>query len=281
MLRNGLVFALALGAALPLSTATDAGAQPKKSAPKAVDAAKIQKELESGVESRVLAALDEVAKAGEGGKPAVVHVEKLLARGANAAVAVKALDVCGGLKQPSSSAPIAPYVQHRTADVRRAATRALVKTRGPAAVTALRKALRSSDAMVRGTAATGLGAMGAKEALADLFTALDHKVAEAAASIGQLCAPADCDKFAGRLGKLQFDVMTSGFDQILFRPPAEMPDDAKIKIVGKLRELGTKDAGKYLADVAERWPENWSKKVEQAIDAAVKASGGSSSKAEE
>lgn len=281
MLRNGLVLALALGAALPLTDATEARAQAKKAAPKAVDAAKIQKELESGDEARILAALEEIARAGEAGKPVVGHVEKLLARGASAAVAVKALEVAGGLKQTSSSSAIAPYVQHRAPDVRRAATRALVKTRGPVAVTALRKALRSSDAQVRGTAATGLGAMGAKESLPDLFTALDHKVAEAAASIGQLCAPADCKKFSARLGKLPFDVMTSGFDQILFRPPAEMGDEHKLEIIGKLRELGTKDAGNYLADVAERWPDNWSKKVKQAIDAAVKATGGSSSKADE
>ncbi len=282
MLRNGLIFALALcSAATPITTASDASAQTKKAAPKPIDAAKIQKELESGSESRILAALELVAQADEGGKPAVPHIEKLLARGTSAPIAVKALEVCGALKQQSSSAPIAPYVKHRVPDVRRAATRALVKTRGPAAISALRKALRSSDAQVRGTAATGLGAMGAKEALPDLFNALDHRVVEAAASIGQLCAPADCRKFAARLGKLQLDVMTSGFDQILFRAPAEMADDHKIEIVGKLRELGTKDAGNYLADVAERWPDNWSKKVKQAIDSAVKASGGASKKAEE
>ncbi len=54
-----------------------------------------------------------------------------------------------------------------------------------------------------------------------------------------------------------------------------MTDDEKIRIVGRLRELGTKDAGNYLADVAERWPKDWSKRVKQAIDGAVKALGGS------
>jgi HEAT repeat protein len=281
MLRNGLILALALGAAaLSTATASDAIAQPKKAAPKGIDAAKIGKELESGDEARALAALEQVAAAGEGGKPAAPHIDKLLVRGASTSIAVKALEVCGGLKQQKSSTAIAPYVKHRNGDVRRGATKALVKTRGPAAIKALRGGLRSSDAQVRGISATGLGAMGAKEALPDLFNALDHRVAEAAASIGQLCTPTDCEKFASRLGKLQLDVMTSGFDQILFRPPAEMPDDQKIKIIGKLRELGTKDVGAYLADVSERWPENWSKKVKQAIDSAVKASGGGSSKAE-
>ena len=65
---------------------------------------------------------------------------------------------------------------------------ALAKTRGPAAVKALRASLSDPDAGVRGLAATGLGSMKAKDAVGDLFVALDHKVAEAAASIGQLCS---------------------------------------------------------------------------------------------
>jgi hypothetical protein len=127
---------------------------------------------------------------------------------------------------------------------------------------------------VRGSAATGLGALDAKEALPDLFNALDHKVAEAAPSIGQLCSGADCDKLVARLGKVPFDVMTSGIDQILFRSPADFSDDDKIRIVDRLRELGTKDAGAYLAGVAERWPKDGSQRVKQAIDVAVKASPG-------
>lgn len=285
MLRIGTLLALfTLLAQAPLGDVQSAQAQPKKGAAKPqkpLDLAKIQKDLESGDEARVLGALTEIEKAEDAGKPAVPHLEKLLQRGTSARACIKALEVTGNLKQASSSAVIAPYVGHRAQDVRRAATRALIKTRGPVAVAALRKALRSPDAQVRGLAATGLGAMGAKEALPDLFRALDLNVAESAPSIGQLCAPPDCKKFSAKLGKLPFDVMTSGFDQILFRPPTEMADEHKIEIVGRLRELGTKDAGKYLADVAERWPDNWSKKVKQAIDSAVKATGGGSSPKEE
>ena len=150
----------------------------------------------------------------------------------------------------------------------------LIKTKGPEAVKALRQALRSTDAVVRGTAATGLGALGAKEAVADLFGALDKNVGEAAASIGQLCAGSECDKLLERVGKQPFEIMSSGFDQLLFRPAAEVPDDQKIRVVGRLRELGTKEAGAFLADVAERWPKDWSAKVKQALDAAVRAVGG-------
>jgi HEAT repeat protein len=275
-----------LAGLIAAATSSGAAAQKKPKAPakegagqsdSKVDAARIKSELESGDEARILAALDELEKAGDAGKAAAPHVEALLRRGANVKLLTKALTASGAMKQSSSSAAIAPYVQHRAPEVRRAAVKALIKTKGPVAVKALRHALRSSDAVVRGTAATGLGALGAKEAMGDLFNALDHHVAEAAASIGQLCAADECEKFAGRMGKFAFDVMTSGLDQILFRAPADMPDDQKIRIIGRLRELGTKDAGNYLADVAERWPKDWSKRVKQAIDAAVKATGGSRS----
>jgi hypothetical protein len=96
-------------------------------------------------------------------------------------------------------------------------------------------------------------------------------VGEAAASIGQLCAPAECDELAGKLGKLAFDVVTGGLDQILFRPPSEVDDDAKVKLVGRVRELGTAEANKFLKDVQKRWPATWSARVKQAIDQGVLA----------
>jgi HEAT repeat protein len=237
-----------------------------------VDLAKLQADLESGDGARVAAALETIAKAGD--NAAAPLVEALLKKGVSAELTVAALDTAGALKQSSSSAAIAPYVKHRTGAVRHAAAKALVKTKGPNAVKALKEALRSSDAQVRGIAASGLGALNAKDSLPDLFNALAHNVGEAAGAIGQLCEPKDCEKLAELTGKHPFDVMSAGFDQILFRAEKDMPEDQKIKIVGRLRELGTKEASRYLADVKGRWPENWSKRVKQAIDAAVRATGG-------
>lgn len=287
MLRHRLTFAvlLALGAVVspPLPAAAQPKAKPKtedKAKPKEdkgkakVDAAKLKAELESGDAARIAAALAELAKAGEGGAAVAPALEAFLKNGSSVELTVKALEAAGAMKQSSSSAAVAPYVRHRSEEVRRSAAKALVKTKGPDAVNALKHALRHRDAQVRGIAATGLGSLGAKDALPDLFKALAHSVPEAAAAIGQLCEPKDCDKFADLTGKHQFDIMSSGFDQILFRPEKDMPEEQKIKVVGRLRELGTKEASKYLADVKSRWPEGWSKRVKQAIDAAVKATGG-------
>jgi hypothetical protein len=109
----------------------------------------------------------------------------------------------------------------------------------------------------------------------DLFVALDHKVAEAAASIGQLCAGNECDRLASKLGGVPFDVVTSGLDQVLFRPASDVSDDVKVKIVGRVRELGTGEANRFLRDVQTKWPGTWSQRVKQAVDQAVLATSGS------
>jgi HEAT repeat protein len=169
---------------------------------------------------------------------------------------------------------LAQYATHRTVALRRAAVKALTRTKGPAATPALRRALGDADTQVRGTAASGLGALKAKEAVGDLFLALDHKVNEAAASIGQLCSPEQCDQLAAKLGKLPFDVVTSGLDLVLFRPASEVPDDTKIKVLGRLRELGTAEANRFLKDVDKRLAKQSSPRIRQALEQAVKATSG-------
>ena len=86
----------------------------------------------------------------------------------------------------------------------------------------------------------------------DLFLALDHRVNEAASSIGMLCAAAECEKLATRVGKIPFDVISAGVEQALFR--SDVPDDTKIKLIGRIRELGTQEANKFLRDTVKKWP---------------------------
>lgn len=253
--------------ALTMSAAT-AAAQKKK--PERKEHAE-KAALESGDESRIIEALGRIAKAKD--ESAVPLVAALIRTGSSKTVMAKAFEVSGVLEASDLSAPIAPYLRHRDQELRRAAAKTLIKTKGEHAVKALRRGLRSSDGVVRGLSATGLGTLKAEAALPDLFSALDRNVLEAAAAIGQICKPDACGKLLDRLGKTPFDVMTSGLDQILFRDPKAMPDDEKMRIVGQLRELGTAQAGKYLASVAERWPEDWSQRIKKALDAAVKATG--------
>jgi len=230
-------------------------------------------DLKSGDQGKIRAALDEIRMAGKGpGSPYAGTIVELLQRGVPTTVAEAALDTLGDLEAESASPVIAQYMEHRNARVRQAATKALVKTKGPVAVRALRHALSDQDPMVRGVAANGLGALKAKEAVPDLFLALDHRINEASTSIGMLCNPQECEQLASRIGKFPFDVMGAGIEQALFRP--DVSDDSKIKLLGHVRELGTQDANKFLREVVKKWPKTGSARVKQSLDQAVQATGG-------
>lgn len=245
-------------------------ADPKPADPKEV--AELRAKLKSGEQDTILDALTAIAEKRD---PALAPlVAGVLEGGSTVAVLTLALDTAGRLKTPSLSAAVAPYVRHREKEIRQAAVRALLKTQGPAAAPALRQALRSQDAFIRGMAASGLGSLGATDAVDDLFKALANNVGEAAASIGQLCGPEACERLASLLGKTPFDVITGGLEQALFRPAKEVPDETKVKIIVRLREMGTAESRRYLNDVRSRWPQDGSETVRKALDSAVKGSGG-------
>jgi len=231
------------------------------------DLAAWKKALEGSDEEQALAALDAIEHADDG--RAAPLVDSLLSRGASSKVLLRAIAVAGSLGKEPSSAVLAPYVQHRAAEVRRAAAQSLKRTRGDAAVQALRLALRSNDAALRGTAAAGLGALGAKEAVPDLFAVLPRETPEAAGAIGTLCVAAECKKFLGLLGKLPFDVMQSGFLPLLLRTGSDVTDQTKIELIEQLRRLATKSANEVLATALASYPANGSPKVKAALDAAL------------
>jgi HEAT repeat protein len=228
---------------------------------------RIKKALDSGDEERTLSALDEIEQTGE--RKAAPLVEGLLIRGASSKIVVRALAVAGALGQQSSSAAIAPYVQHRIPEVRRAAAHSLTRTKGPAAVQALSLSLRSNDAELRGSAAEGLGALGAKEAVPDLFVVLNKEVPEAAGAIGTLCNVDECKRFSTLLGRLPFDVMESGFLPILLRTDSDVSDGLKIQLIEQLRRMATAKASDLLSTALASFPAKGSPKVKLALDAAA------------
>jgi hypothetical protein len=278
-MRHGLaalfLLCLLLGARAP----AEAAAPPAPPLPPG-----LAQKIASGDPAQIKAALDEARMAGKAASRLVPAIVEELQRGMPYSLAEAAIDTLGDIAaEPGDPAPgrkpeadqaspaIAVYLHHRNVALRRAAAKALARTRGPAAAKGLRAALSDEDAMVRGTAATGLGALKAKDTVGDLFVALDHRVNEAAASIGQLCNPEECDALVARMGRLPFDVITSGLDPILFRPASEVSDDAKVKLVGRIRELGTGEANKFLRDVQKRWPAGGSPRIKQSIDQGVLA----------
>jgi HEAT repeat protein len=279
--RPALAIALAvtgLGLTLLVSASTPAFAQAAPAAKKPaalVDVKPIVTKLKSGDDAQIRDALDEARLAGPAGAAAAPAVAEVLTRGVSLPLTQSAIETLGDLESDTGSAALAQYTSHRNVKIRRAAVKALTRTKGAVAGTALKRALADGDAVVRGTAASGLGSLKAKDAVPELFVALDHRVNEAAVSIGQLCNPEQCEQLASKLGKVPFDVVTGGLDQVLFRPSSEVSDDAKVKIIGRIREQGTIEGNKFLKEVQKRAvTPGWSPRVRQAVDQAVMATAG-------
>ena len=226
----------------------------------------LKRALESGDEARALAALDEIEQAGDRGAEPLV--EGMLSRGASPKLLLRAIAVAGSLGKESASAALAPYVKHRSSDVRRAAAQSLLRTKGKVAVQALRDALRGSDPVLRGIAAQGLGVLGAREAVPDLFVVLPKEVPEAAAALGLLCTGDECRKFLSFLGRLPFELMESGFLPLLQRSAQEVPDDAKLQLIEQLRRMATAKASEVLVTALATYPAGGSPKIKAALDAA-------------
>ena len=270
MARRALVtLCLALSGAVLAGPAHAEKAKPAAPVNKA-EIARLKQVLESGGEAEKLAALDELGKqSGPNAAPAAVVVNELLARGASTAVLGRALAVAGKLAQPTSTAAVAPYARHRASELRVAATRALATTGGPDAVTPLRAGLRGDDRASRGFAASGLATLKAKDAVPDLFAVLAKDVPEAAGAIGELCAPADCGKFADQLGRLPFDLMQTGLAPILLRPESEVSEQFKLELLERLRKLQTEEAHKFLETIRSSYPDKGNAWVKYGLDQAV------------
>lgn len=279
-MRHSILGATVIAVALAASTTSLSTAQPKKPAgaaakkserePRpAVDVEAFRRELESGDEERIVTALSGLKDAAEQGPLLAPLVEALLRRGATPRVSVAAIGAAAVLEQPSSTPVLAPYVRHRDPAIRRAAVRALPRTGGPEAVQALILGLRSPDAAVRGLAATGLGQLRASAAVGPLLQAFEQNVAEAAPAIGKLCAPAECDRLVSTLGRLPFDAVTAGLEEILLRSDAAVDDAYKLSVLQKLAALGTAEVRRFLVGLEQRWPEDASPRVKQAISQAL------------
>jgi HEAT repeat protein len=241
---------------------SDAPARPK------LDVPTIQKQLESGDEAQVLAALDAIQKSGDPVGASLVEV--LLSRGASVTVLGRALDTLGILAQPSSGAALAPYAQHRTPELRRAALRALIATKSPLAGDVLRRALHGKDPAQRAIAARGLGELNVRAAVPELFGVLPKDVAEAAQSLGQLCVTGECEKLVGLLGKLRFEVMESAIVPLLLRPQTDVPDELKLQVIERLRRMATQPANQLIQTALSKFPADGSPKVKKGLERALK-----------
>lgn len=256
---------------VPKDDASKRGPNAAPAAPPKLPLDRFQASLEKGTPSEMLAVLDELARLGPAAAPAAPLVDALLGRGANAEILRAAFQAAAAIGQPASSDAVAPYVRHRNREIRQSAATALIGTKGPKAVTALRSALGSPDAVVRAEAARGLGVLGAKESVDDLFTVLaQDNSSEAAVSIAQLCAPAECDRLMALVGKVKFETLEPAFVPLLLRPAAEIADERQLRYVERLRRLATPAATTVLKTALAQLKPDASAALRGAIQVALR-----------
>ena len=255
--------------AAPKPVTTSKGGAAELAAPLAPDvAARIQ----SGEPMQIQSALDDVRLAGDlrvagkSGAQAANAILVALERGLPPKLAIAAMDTLAEVGNTSGADTLVVYTSHRSKEVRVSAARALANVKAPSATKALRRALADSEASVRSAAATSIGASKAKEAMPELILALDHRVNDAAVAIGQVCTDQNCEVLTGRLGRLPFDVVTSGLAEALLRPAAEVSDETKQKLIAKVSAMATTEAKVFLRDTAKKLPPTSSQKLRAALD---------------
>ena len=267
-------------ALVPDASADTPNSAAKTATPRAGDrglaATHLAEALRSSDAEQVRQALGEIKRTGSRGAALAPAIADLLRRGTTPELAGLALVTLASVATPAETSAIVPYTHHRIVDLRNKAVTALGTSGGEKAVAAVRAALGDPEARVRASAANGLGALHAHDALPDLYKALDHDVLEAASAIGQVCNHDECTVFAEKTGKLGLDVMISGFDAILFRPSTQVGDPQKIAIIERVRDLRTQEANKYLRDVQSRLPAG-SARVREALEQAISATAGATS----
>ncbi len=148
-----------------------------------------------------------------------------------------ALKALGDLGLPDAIATLVEFTQHRRAEARQAAYRALSAIDDPRVPQLLTTGLRDADARVRGATALALGEIGARQALQELFTAFELGVADAAVAIGRLADDAGAERFGSYLEKKSLAVMLSGYEQLLRR--GDIAEKTKLNIVAALGELSS------------------------------------------
>lgn len=231
---------------------TEASGEAAGPAPTIEDLGTIVPRLSSANSDEVREAIDQLSVIDD---PRVIPpIVDMLRTGQPDVVQDRALDALRGLAHPSSIDILTEFTRHRRPGARRRAYLALAAIQDPRVRPLLEQGLRDSDRQVRATCAEQLGRTGARASLDLLFRAFDRGVIEAASAIGRLGDVHAVERFDQHLGHAPLSVMLSGYEQFLTRE--DIPEDAKIEIIGRLGEVSGRTVreflGQYLARFNER-----------------------------
>jgi HEAT repeat protein len=168
----------------------------------------------------------------------------------------------------SHAAPVLfELTSHRRPEIRVSAIGAIAALQPKGAEAVLRKSLSDTEPSVRSAAATALGEIKATDSVELLFQALDHGNLEASTAIGKLLKADQTDRLAGYLGKIPFRSLSPALAEILKRK--DVPERAKLAIIGKLQEVGTPEVKTYLGEFLRTETANLSPNLSKALLRAI------------
>lgn len=206
---------------------------------------------------------------GLSGSPrAVGAISTRIGRGLPTDVLALAVDTLMILGRPQAAPVLFRLTSHRRARIRAAAVRAIVACRPRGADRALIAALNDSDGTVRGAAAEGLGTLGARAAVDELFHAWDRQVPQAPTAIAQVAQPDDVERFLSYLGRTPFEQMRGPLTTILGR--RDLASSARVEIIGQLTELATPGVREFLEEFLAGLPEGGSDPVRRAAEEGIR-----------
>jgi HEAT repeat protein len=200
--------------------------------------------LQNGDEAAVRQAFASLVELG--GDEAAQAVVARLRRGLPPQLIEAAIDSLVLLNRPSLAPPLLELTQHRRIQIRIKAMQALASLQMKSAQSALLYALDDPSSEVRSAAVQALASVGNARALPALYTAAERGVPGAWEAVGQIAGASDFKSLLARAQQKDVMPMRPALDALLLR--ANLPLDAKLKLVQQVSALGSSSARAALVD---------------------------------
>jgi HEAT repeat protein len=264
-----LVIAGALSALSPCALTNTAHAAPGKPATSKARAQASLEEvavmLSSNQEDEVRTALETAATLPAG--DVLPMLEERIRSGLSRVLLDVAIDSMMLLDSKLEAPLLTDLTRHRRADVRVRALEVMGRLKAPTSEQVITRALGDQAPEVRKAATDALAELGSRSSMPALERALKLGVDGAARALGRLAKPDDVTRLLDHVGNTPTTQLAPMFAVLLSRK--DIPDADKLRGIEKLSGLGGEEAHEALSALLAQLPSDVSARVRKALDEAV------------